>query len=89
LTGIEYGMSSSGGGSSIIAAYAVIGNAIRRGRAGRVDGARAALDAEELRAVEYASMGLPVPEQPHVSAGRSTIVGRLRSRLVAGLHHGE
>lgn len=76
---------SGGGGSPIIAAYAIVRNLIRTGRAAREDDERAKLDSQELREVEYASMGLTVPEHPLAPDARSTFLGRLRrSRLVSG-----
>jgi hypothetical protein len=71
----------SGGGSPIIAAYAVVRNLIRTGRAARYDDERARLDAEELREVEYESMGLAVSEHPSARTARSTFPGRLLRRL--------
>jgi hypothetical protein len=76
-------MSSGGGGSSIFAAYAVIRNAILPGRAGDEDGERAALDAEELREVEYTSMGLAVPKPPMPTVRPGRLQGLLRSSRVA------
>ena len=76
-------MSSGGGGSSIFAAYAVVRNLIRPGRAGGEDGERATLDAEELREVEYASMGLPVPESPMPTARPGRLHRLLRSSFVS------
>lgn len=74
-----------GGGSSIIAAYAVIRNFIRARRTPEDEDARARLDAEELREVEYASMGLPLPEHDATSTPRPTLLQRvLRARLVSG-----
>ena len=81
---------SGGGGSSIIAAYAVIRYFIRTGRAAKEDDERARLDSEELREVEYASMGRPVQEHPPTPTARSTFLRRLlRSRLVSGLRRSE
>ena len=75
-------MSGGGGGSSIIAAYAAIRSFLRSGGNADRNPERACLDAEELREVEYESMGLPVPEHRDLT-GRTTIWQRLvRSRLV-------
>lgn len=70
----------AGAGAPIIAAYAVVRNLIRPGRAGNEDDERAKLDAAELREVEYQSMGLPTPRanpQPH---GPLSFLGRLFHR---------
>lgn len=72
----------SGGGSSIIAAYAVVRNLIRTGSA-KGDDERAKLDSEELREVEYESMGMAVPEHQPTTPARSTALGRLRVRLLS------
>lgn len=69
-----------GGGSSIIAAYAVVRNFIRTGRRAKEDDERAELDSEELREVEYASMGLPVSEHPLTPTARSNFLRRLLRR---------
>jgi len=71
--------SSGGGGPSIIAAYAVIRNFLRPGRTEH-DDERAALDAEELREVQYTSMGLPVPEDRHRPTARFAFLRRLLGR---------
>ena len=51
-------------------------------RAGARDAAvdRAALDEEELREVEYASMGLPLPVHPMEPRRRRSILRRLLRR---------
>ena len=54
----------SGGGSSIIAAYAVVKAFLRPGRSVDASEEQAALDREELREVEYEEMGLSPPKQP-------------------------
>ena len=60
---------SGGGGVSIIAAWAAVRNFIRGGRGAEVNPQRAALDAEELRDVEYQSMGMEAPSQPPAHRG--------------------
>lgn len=54
----------SGGGSSIIAAYAVVKAFLRRGRSVDASEEQAALDREELREVEYEEMGMLPPKRP-------------------------
>jgi hypothetical protein len=79
----------SGGGSSIIAAYAVIRNLIRPGRSAEDDAEQAQLDSAELRQVEYESMGMSVPNDPPTATARSTLLGRLRRSLPFSNHrHG-
>jgi hypothetical protein len=75
-------MSGGGGGSSIIAAYAVVRNLFRSGRKADQSPERAGLDAEELREVEYESMGLPVPEHRDRSRHASIWQRLVHSRLV-------
>lgn len=73
-----------GGGSQILGAYAVIRNLIRTGGVAHENDERARLDAEELREVEYESMGMAVPEHQPSGTARSTVFARLRhSRLLA------
>jgi hypothetical protein len=72
--------SSGGSGSSIIAAWAVA-RAKFAGRGQVSDQRQAALDAEELREVEYAEMGLPVPrvaraEEPRRRGRFARLLGR-------------
>ena len=74
---------SSGGAPSILGAYAVVRNLIRYGRGAKQRDERARLDSEELREVEYATMGLALPEHQPTPAVRSTGLGRLRSRLAS------
>jgi hypothetical protein len=69
-----------GGGSSIIAAYAAVRALIRTGPPATVDDERAELDSEELREVEYESIGLPVPEHRPKSTGRLSFLRRLIRR---------
>jgi hypothetical protein len=80
---------SSGGGPPILGAYAVVRNLIRTPRSASDASARARLDAEELREVEYAAMGLHVPGHPAAPAARSTLLDRLRSRLASGMRRSE
>ncbi len=68
-----------GGGSSIIAAYMVIRNLLRGGRTSH-DDERARLDAEELRQVQYTSMGLEAPELRHEPSTRLSLLRRLLRR---------
>ena len=78
---------AGGGGASIIAAYAVIRNFIRACRTPEEEDARARLDAEELREVEYAAMGLPLPEHASEPTARPTFLGRLLgSSDASGFH---
>ena len=81
LTGLDGGMRlvplvslagatlSGGGGTSIIAAWAAVRNFVRGGRGAEVDSQRAALDAAELRDVEYQSMGMEAPSHPRAHRG--------------------
>ena len=73
-------MSGAGGGSSIFAAYAVIRNKIRGGSSANATPERAALDAEELREVEYETMGMAVPEHQLERRTRSSFLRRLLRR---------
>ena len=70
---------SGGGGSSVLAAYMIIRNKLRGGSPANASPERVALDAEELREVEYEEMGLPLPEhQPPPSTRRSFLRRLLR-----------
>ena len=69
---------SGGGGVSIIAAWAAVRNFMRGGRKDSQDPERARLDAEELREVEYESMGMQVP--PPVASPRTGPLGRILRR---------
>ena len=51
------------GGSNIIAAWAIIRTTLG-GRTASKSAAQAVLDDEELREVEYAEMGMPLPTRP-------------------------
>lgn len=74
-----------GGGSSIIAAYAVVRNLIRTGSLAKADDERAKLDSEELREVEYESIGMAVPEHQPTTPARATFPRRLRVWLLSNL----
>jgi hypothetical protein len=73
-------MSGGGGGSSIFAAYAAVRALIRTGPPAKVDDERAELDSEELREVEYESIGLPVPEHQPIPTARLSFLRRLIRR---------
>jgi hypothetical protein len=68
---------SSGGGPPILGAYAVVRNLLRTGRGSKETAARAALDAEELRDVEYATMGMTAPEHQPVPSAWTRLLRRL------------
>ncbi len=73
-------MSGPGGGSPIIAAYAVVKAFLQRGRSVDDIEERARLDDEELREVEYEEMGLPLPKRPVDRPPRSRFFGLIRRR---------
>ena len=63
-------MSGSGGGSPIIAAYAIVKAFLRGSPSIENLEHQAELDREELREVEYAEMGLPEPRKAGEDARR-------------------
>ncbi len=73
-------MSGPGGGSPVIAAYAVIKAFLQRGRSVDDIEAQAELDHEELREIEYEEMGLPLPKRPVDRPPRSRLFGLIRRR---------
>jgi hypothetical protein len=80
----RYNMSGGGGGGSpIFGAYAVIRNRFRAGTSGKLNDERAELDAEELREVEYESMGIAVPEHKATPPARSGVFSRVRQWLLS------
>ena len=72
-------MSGTGGGSNNIAAWAFIRTTLG-GRTASKSAEQAVLDDEELRAVEYAEMGMPLPP-PHVALLDAPRRGRLARLL--------
>ncbi len=73
-----------GGGAPLFGAYAVVRNLLRGGRSPKEDAQRAALDAEELRDVEYESMGMHAPELASTTPASVGLIGRLHiSRFLA------
>lgn len=73
-------MSGGSGGSSIYAAYAAVRALIRTSPPAKVDHERAELDSEELREVEYESIGQPVPGHQPASSARLSFLRRLNRR---------